>query len=369
MELNLTNITQLCDIDPMIDDLKVLGRCISLWKCHPAGRPTEVYAMDMVFQDAQGNRVQATVRNKNISKFQLLIDEGSCYRIGNFGVGDNGGNYPLLNHRFKMNFYKNTSVTRVGNFDNNTRGFKFEPFANFSTKEFSPSDVVDVIGTVVSMTDCIPFNTFGVDKIRRTLILEDVDGVKLECCFFDAWAKKFDNFYEQRESLGHVVMILQLAKVKYFNKKPSVSNAIFSTKLFINDDIPEVAAFRQRYTLVEGYDPKQKIISLFSPVKRELTPQEFFQGAIKKMVGSIREAAKGFHCILYARIHKIHREHGWAYLACKKCGRIAKQADDGMKLWNCTVHKGIKETCVGIRYKVIIRVIDDNPGSACASSF
>ncbi|GJR01983.1 replication protein A 70 kDa DNA-binding subunit B [Tanacetum coccineum] len=175
MELNLTNITQLCDIDPMIDDLKVLGRCISLWKCHPAGRPTEVYAMDMVFQDAQGNRVQATVRNKNISKFQLLIDEGSCYRIGNFGVGDNGGNYPLLNHRFKMNFYKNTSVTRVGNFDNNTRGFKFEPFANFSTKEFSPSDVVDVIGTVVSMTDCIPFNTFGVDKIRRTLILKDVE--------------------------------------------------------------------------------------------------------------------------------------------------------------------------------------------------
>ncbi|GJT32285.1 replication protein A 70 kDa DNA-binding subunit B [Tanacetum coccineum] len=241
-----SKIYKLCDIDPTIDDLTVLGRCISLWKCHPAGRPTEVYAMDMVFQDAQGNRVQATVRNKNISKFQLLIDEGSCYRIGNFGVGDNGGNYPLLNHRFKMNFYKNTSVTRVGNFDNNTRGFKFEPFANFSTKEFSPSDVVDVIGTVVSMTDCIPFNTFGVDKIRRTLILEDVDGVKLECCFFDAWAKKFDNFYEQRESLGHVVMILQLAKVKY--------------------------------TLVEGYDPKQKIISLFSPVKRELTPQEFFQG-------------------------------------------------------------------------------------------
>ncbi|GJT19277.1 replication protein A 70 kDa DNA-binding subunit B, partial [Tanacetum coccineum] len=81
------------------------------------------------------------------------------------------------------------------------------------------------------------------------------------------------------------------------------------------------------------------------------------------MVGSIREAEKGFHCILYARIHKIHREHGWAYLACKKFGRITKQAEDGMKLWNCTVHKGIKETGVGIRYKVIIRVIDDT-GSA-----
>ncbi|GKD05585.1 hypothetical protein Tco_1180559 [Tanacetum coccineum] len=141
---------------------------------------------------------------------------------------------------------------------------------------------VYAIGIVVSMTDCIPFNNFGVDKIRRTLILEDVE-----------------------------------------------------------------------YTLVEGYDPKQKIISLFSPVKRELTPQEFFQGAIKKMVGSILEAEKGFHCILYAMIHKIHREHRWAYLACKKYVRIVKQAEDGMKLWNCTIHKGIKETGVGISSKDI----------------
>nr|GEW16970.1 ATP-dependent DNA helicase PIF1-like [Tanacetum cinerariifolium] len=77
------------------------------------------------------------------------------------------------------------------------------------------------------------------------------------------------------------------------------------------------------------------------------------------MVGSIRKAAKGFHYILYAKIHKIHREHGWAYLAYKKCGRIAKQAEDGTKLWNCTVHKGIKEIGVGMRYKVIIHVIDD----------
>ncbi|GJW67312.1 hypothetical protein Tco_0121736 [Tanacetum coccineum] len=110
----------------------------------------------------------------------MLIDEGSCYEIGNFGVGDNGSKYPLLNHRYKMNFYKNTYVTRAGNFDNNTRGFKFEPFANFTPpRQFSETDVVDVIGTVVSMTDCILFNNFGVDKIRRTLILKDVDGVKL----------------------------------------------------------------------------------------------------------------------------------------------------------------------------------------------
>ncbi|GKD19237.1 ATP-dependent DNA helicase PIF1-like protein [Tanacetum coccineum] len=54
------------------------------------------------------------------------------------------------------------------------------------------------------------------------------------------------------------------------------------------------------------------------------------------MVGSIGEVEKGFHCILYAKIIKIHREHGWAYLACKKFGNIAKQTGaEGINWWKC----------------------------------
>ncbi|GJX16083.1 replication protein A 70 kDa DNA-binding subunit B [Tanacetum coccineum] len=88
--------------------------------------------------------------------------------------------------------------------------------------------------------------------------------------------QKFAKFHDGRDSMGHVVMILQLAKVKYFNEKPSVSNDMYSTKLYINDDIPEIS----------------------------------------------------FHCILYAKKYKIHHEHGWTYLACKRCRRSAKEVDD-----------------------------------------
>ncbi|GJX26234.1 replication protein A 70 kDa DNA-binding subunit B [Tanacetum coccineum] len=138
------NITQLCDIDPMLDDLKIVARCISVWKPHPAGNPKD------------GNRVQATCKNEHMNKFQLLLDEGSCYRI-------------------------------------------------------------DVIGTVVSISVSIPYNNSGEDKIRRNLILEDVEGRKMDCRFFDGWATKFDNLYLNREKIGQVVMILQLEKVTYFN--------------------------------------------------------------------------------------------------------------------------------------------------------
>lgn len=44
-------------------------------------------------------------------------------------------------------------------------------------------------------------------------------GKQLELCFFDEWADKFTKYAENRESVGHVVMILQLARVKYFNSE------------------------------------------------------------------------------------------------------------------------------------------------------
>nr|GEV84415.1 major facilitator superfamily domain, general substrate transporter [Tanacetum cinerariifolium] len=41
------NMNQLCDLDPMLDDIKILARCISIWKSHPLGKPTEVWSLDV----------------------------------------------------------------------------------------------------------------------------------------------------------------------------------------------------------------------------------------------------------------------------------------------------------------------------------
>ena len=35
----------------MLDEIKVKGRCISLWHTHHAGKPNEAYSLDMVLQD------------------------------------------------------------------------------------------------------------------------------------------------------------------------------------------------------------------------------------------------------------------------------------------------------------------------------
>ena len=77
-----------------------------------------------------------------MSKFAGLLEEGACYRIRNFGVGENGGKYPLLPHKYKINFFKNTSLTRINRFDTNHNGFKFEPFLRFTTRRWTEQEAV-----------------------------------------------------------------------------------------------------------------------------------------------------------------------------------------------------------------------------------
>ncbi|GJY56856.1 hypothetical protein Tco_0455971 [Tanacetum coccineum] len=120
------NMTQLCDLDFMLDDALACVISILEWS-HPT-KPNEMWRLDAVLQDQMGNRVQATVRNQDIKIVHPII---------------------------------------------NPRGFRFEHFGAFTSRKISESHFVNVIGTIVSISNAIPFNYVGVDKIRRTVILED----------------------------------------------------------------------------------------------------------------------------------------------------------------------------------------------------
>ena len=45
-----------------------------------------------------------------------------------------------------------------------------------------------------------------------------------------------------------------------------------------------------RYQEMDGYVEKNIVLNIFSPSKKEITADEFFENAVRKMVGSIRES-------------------------------------------------------------------------------
>ncbi|GJZ27883.1 replication protein A 70 kDa DNA-binding subunit B [Tanacetum coccineum] len=255
------------DVDLMLDNITVHGRCISLWHSHMMNQAHNPYSLDMVLQDSQ---------------------EGQCYDISNFAIAENSGKLPLLPHKYKISFYKGTVVTRIDSFDNNVNGFILEPFNRLldGTRQYHKHEAV-----VVAIGDIVPVQSVAGQKIRKT-------------------ANMWDEYAIKRDDLGHVVFILQLGKVKYWDGTSSIRNALFGTKMFINRDLPEILSFRQRLKELPEYDESQFKISMFTPQKLVVTIANFFHGC------SLEE------CYLASAklIHRIQK-NGWAYTACKECNK------------------------------------------------
>ncbi|GJV63759.1 replication protein A 70 kDa DNA-binding subunit B [Tanacetum coccineum] len=233
-------------------------------------------------------------------RFEPLFQEGQCYSISNFAIAENSGRLPMLPHKYKISFYKGTVVTRIDAFDNYVNGFILEPFNRLldGTLQYHEHEAV-----VVAIGDIVPVQSAAGRKIRREVVIEDSESNQLDCTFWDHWANMWDKYAIKRDELGHVIFILWLGKVKYWDGTPSIHNALFGTKMFINRDLPEILSFRQRLKELPEYDESQFKISLFTPQKSVVTIAEFFHGAVKKMVLSIRECEQ------------------WAYTACKECNK------------------------------------------------
>ncbi|GJT38070.1 replication protein A 70 kDa DNA-binding subunit B [Tanacetum coccineum] len=295
--VDASNITMIKDVDPMLDNITVHGRCISLWHSHRMNQAHNPYSLDMVLQDSQNSRIQVYIKKEWMFRFEPLFQEGQCYAISNFAIAENSGKLPLLPHKYKISFYKGTVVTRIDSFDNNVNGFILEPFNRLldGTRQYHEHEAV---GSCVRL--------LLAEKIRRVVVVEDSESNQLDCIFWDQWVNMWDEYAVKRDELGHVVFILQLGKVKYWDGTPSIHNALFRTKMFINRDLPEILSFRQRLKELPEYDESQFKISLFTPQKSVVTIVEFFNGAVKKMVSSIREcdqeynkskSNKGYHVV------------------------------------------------------------------------
>ena len=90
----------------------------------------------------QTNRIQCTIRHDDMYRFEPLLQEGHCYVISDFSVGENNGKLPLLPHKYKIVFFRSTVVTKIDQINDDLYGFKLEPFNEILTKKYHEMDSV-----------------------------------------------------------------------------------------------------------------------------------------------------------------------------------------------------------------------------------
>ncbi|GJR85827.1 nucleic acid-binding, OB-fold protein [Tanacetum coccineum] len=134
------------------------------------------YTTDLILMDEKGERIHAVVKKQLIPTFEPLLEQGTTVVITKFGVAENGGQYLILKHPFKLNFYRHTAVKKCPDFQGSLYGFRFVPFANILNKEVVGAEDVDVIGNVVSCGNLDVYNNRnGKEQKRMTFDLQDLE--------------------------------------------------------------------------------------------------------------------------------------------------------------------------------------------------
>ncbi|GJT60587.1 nucleic acid-binding, OB-fold, replication protein A, OB domain protein [Tanacetum coccineum] len=206
-----TKLTKVSELTPFRDDWKVKVRVIRLWKLPDFSNPLVTYSLDMVLMDEE-------------------------VALSDFGV-----------------------TVRT-----------FESLRN----EVRPSTVAyDVIGEVVSCgaVDYPIIEGKAVKQLRFEL--QDTKGIRLSITLWGPYAEQVDAALGDRTKMS--ILIMQFAKHKIYRGKPALSNLFNCTRLFVNEDIPDIINFRKSVVAIVGTETTDHRIAPLVNYKRISVRDEF----------------------------------------------------------------------------------------------
>ncbi|GJX93749.1 hypothetical protein Tco_0348335 [Tanacetum coccineum] len=141
---------------------------------------------------------------------------------------------------------------------------------------------------------------------------------------------------------------------------PAVHNALFGTKLYINRQLSELLTFRQRYESREECDANKNKIQLVAHEPKVVTPQQFLNCAIKKLVRSIRETELTPNVLSMHLFIASSTKVGGHTLA-EKC--VAKKLNllqpKGHILLGLNIHGGVPSTRVKNKFLLVKRMLTE----------
>ncbi|KAD7477141.1 hypothetical protein E3N88_00277 [Mikania micrantha] len=214
-------------LDVSIDDYIIKVRILRKWRQPDRKYPNEDYSIEMILIDEEGNKIQAHVLKKWFFRFENYLNENDCLLIKRPSLGINLSKYKFVDNPNKVNFNYQTYVSKCNDFKGQEH---------------------DVIGHIVKF-----FNKDGQslneekNKTRITMQLHDLQGSDVFLTLWDHYANQLFNYMSKHKMDEHILIILQFARVKFFNGNPYVSNSFGSevSKLFINDEFDDIKKYKK----------------------------------------------------------------------------------------------------------------------------
>ncbi|XP_020965115.1 replication protein A 70 kDa DNA-binding subunit C-like [Arachis ipaensis] len=333
-------------------------RVLRLWVVPSFGNHEVPNSMEMILLDEHCEKIQVTVKKPLLNRFRDHIVEGQVYRMAYFTVVSNHGSYRATSHEFKLVFLHRTTIVAVDEDVIPKTCFNMFPFSELlnMTQDYDFLVVnrlclfgIDVIGLLTSVGEEKEYAKEG--KFVKMIALELTSkDLTVRCALFGDYVNQVNHFLAS----GYVeqpVVVIQLAKVKFFRGQVGLQNVMYATQMLFNPDIPEVVEFRQSMIEqgVNGTHPlfianEGKVLSL---------EDDFMRLTRKCTIEELQDNNQEGSFIIFSAIQGIVEDGGWWYSAYV-CGKGIYPQNGAYYCDFCLKHI----TNVTPRFKIKITVED-----------
>ncbi|XP_045791821.1 uncharacterized protein LOC123886558 [Trifolium pratense] len=327
------------DITDRKDLWKVAVKVKDKWSATKDGKEY----FEMVVVDSKGDDIFVLVPNELKQKFEneIPIIVKNTYTMQNFQVSKNDDQFKPSHHKFKLRFNGGTLVNDVNVHEIADPVTKFKSFVDIINGNFREDYLYDIIGMVDEQGFQQP--NHGNRKFKSLMIYIGYicSNNLINCTLWENYAMKFFNV-QNKANDGPIIVFMKYAKVKAACKYAlNISNTWSTTKLFINDDVPEIIEFKKcsanciqnsYLNLAAGIEngtinavaetPSQMMTqssgaTQFVPYTSE---QKFYYNAEVMPLSKIVQLPQDAKCVTVVTTFKIKpTRSGWYYLTCFKC--------------------------------------------------
>ncbi|XP_031092534.1 replication protein A 70 kDa DNA-binding subunit B-like [Ipomoea triloba] len=227
---------------------------------------SEIKSKELVLHDEEGTVIHAQIPSNIVPKFVDSFVEGNVYGVKNFYVVSNYHTYKTSMYEYMLQFNHETILKELRSDHFPWHMFRLRSFQSLKgNPDLNVKELIDIIGRVVQVY-APQEKTIQGNKTRLIdFVLEDAQGSKITCTFWDQHVSKIEHLY-QSPCTEPVVVLIQFCRIKIGVRDAEVKicSSYDVTQCIFDLDCPEFTSFRESLRSIDHQTPIRNIASLSS---------------------------------------------------------------------------------------------------------
>ncbi|KAJ1377419.1 Nucleic acid-binding, OB-fold [Sesbania bispinosa] len=273
-----------------------------------------VVEVEIVFIDAQGNKIQGSVSRDVLRMKRIEMDEGGCYDIGCVVVVPNDGKDRSTEHQYRLILDMHSKIVKVDPHPMTSYGLSPLTSSDIGRRKFCTEFLVDKIGLLTSLS---PEQEYVKNDRDLTVVFAEITDPtgRIECAFYDDYLGDVRQ-YLKNEGACTSIVVVQFARIIEHGQvlfgDAGIETVTGITRVLFNPGIPEVFDMRN-WLAMSGLSLENKVQYKDMDTPNLSLRDEFLLYHSRRQLGQLLKRGEAGMYVVWATITSIVQNDAWWY--------------------------------------------------------